>query len=78
MAQRDYVSRGRSPQKKKPAGNGRKPARNAQSNAPISGKLPIVRLVGVFALVIGFGAFLWSIKDNVDKLAPKVHLVMLI
>ncbi|MEC7134702.1 MAG: SPOR domain-containing protein [Pseudomonadota bacterium] len=70
MAQRDYVSRGRSPQKKKPAGKGRKPARsaqsNAQSNAPVSGKLPIVRLVGVFALVIGFGAFLWSIKDNVE------------
>ena len=70
MAQRDYVSRGRTPQKKKPAGKGRKPARsaqsNAQSNTPVSGKLPIVRLVGVFALVIGFGAFLWSIKDNVE------------
>ena len=66
MAQRDYVSRGRSPQKKKPAGKGRKPARNAQSNAPVTGKLPVVRLVGVFALVIGFGAFLWSIKDNVE------------
>ena len=59
MAQRDYVSRGRSPQKKKPAGKGRKPAGNAQINASVVGKLPIVRLIGVFALVIGFGIFLW-------------------
>ncbi|HBL19444.1 MAG TPA: cell division protein FtsN, partial [Alteromonas mediterranea] len=35
MAQRDYVSRGRSTQKKKPAGKGRKPAGNAQKNAPV-------------------------------------------
>jgi len=67
MAQRDYVSRGRSTQKKKPAKNGRKPASQNQANSPAVGKLPIIRLVGVFALVIGFGVFLWSIKDNVEE-----------
>ncbi|WP_334015773.1 SPOR domain-containing protein [Alteromonas sp. S167] len=67
MAQRDYVSRGRSTQKKKPANSGRKPASQNQSNAPALGKLPIIRLVGVSALVIGFGVFLWSIKDNVEE-----------
>ena len=67
MAQRDYVSRGRSPQKKKAANNKRKPAANAQANTPSVGKLPLIRLVGVFALVIGFGIFLWSIKDNVEE-----------
>lgn len=67
MAQRDYVSRGRSPQKKKAANNKRKPATNAQANTPSVGKLPLIRLVGVFALVIGFGVFLWSIKDNVEE-----------
>jgi cell division protein FtsN len=67
MAQRDYVSRGRSPQKKKPANKGKKPAANAQANAASETKLPIFRIVGVFALVIGFGAFLWSIKDNVEE-----------
>ena len=67
MAQRDYVSRGRSPQKKKAANNKRNPAANAQANTPSVGKLPLIRLVGVFALVIGFGVFLWSIKDNVEE-----------
>lgn len=67
MAQRDYVSRGRSTQKKKPASQGKKHAANAQMNSSASPKLPIIRLVGVFALVIGFGAFLWSIKDNVEE-----------
>lgn len=67
MAQRDYVSRGRSTQKKKPVSQGKKTAANAQMNSSASPKLPIIRLVGVFALVIGFGAFLWSIKDNVEE-----------
>ncbi len=67
MAQRDYVSRGRSPQNKKPANKGKKTDSNAQSGTPNMGKLPIVRLLGVFTLVIGFGVFLWSIKDNVEE-----------
>ena len=67
MAQRDYVSRGRSTQKKKPSAKGRKPAGNAQLNGAVAAKLPISRIVGVFALVIGFGVFLWSIKDNVEE-----------
>ena len=67
MAQRDYVSRGRSTQKKKSSAKGRKPAGNAQMNGAVATKLPIIRLVGVFALVIGFGVFLWSIKDNVEE-----------
>ena len=67
MAQRDYVSRGRSPQKKKNATRGNKPSGNNQANASPSGKLPVVRLVGEFALVVGFGVFLWSIKDNVEE-----------
>ena len=66
MAHRDYVSRGRSTQKKKAAGKGRKPAGNAQINGAAGAKLPIIRLIGVFALLIGFGVFLWSIKDNVE------------
>ena len=36
-------------------------------NGAVAAKLPIIRLVGVFALVIGFGVFLWSIKDNVEE-----------
>lgn len=67
MAQRDYVSRGRSTQKKKSSAKGRKPAGNVQVNGAVAAKLPIIRIVGVFALVIGFGIFLWSIKDNVEE-----------
>lgn len=67
MAQRDYVSRGRSPQKKKATTNKRKSGANVQASTPSLGKLPLIRLVGVFALVIGFGVFLWSIKDNVEE-----------
>jgi len=67
MAQRDYVSRGRSTQKKKSSAKGRKLAGNAQVNGAVAAKLPIIRIVGVFALVIGFGVFLWSIKDNVEE-----------
>ena len=67
MAQRDYVSRGRSTQKKKSSAKGRKRAGNAQVNGAVAAKLPIIRIVGVFALVIGFGVFLWSIKDNVEE-----------
>lgn len=70
MAQRDYVSRGRSPQKKKPA---TKPKDKRTSSGVAS--FPIVRLTVVILLLIGFGVFLWSIKDNatetVDNEAPR-------
>lgn len=64
MAQRDYVSRGRPPQKKKPnnKNNQRKQVKQSKQGAVAS--FPIVRLVIVVALLIGFGVFLWSIKDN--------------
>lgn len=64
MAQRDYVSRGRPPQKKKPnnKNNQRKQAKQSKQGAVAS--FPIVRLVIVVLLLIGFGVFLWSIKDN--------------
>lgn len=58
MAQRDYVSRGRAPQKKK---NSRKPEK-----PPASPALPWVRLAIVVILLIGFVMFLWSIKDAAD------------
>ena len=64
MAQRDYVSRGRPPQKKKPnnKNNQRKQVKQSKQGAVAS--FPIVRLVIVVLLLIGFGVFLWSIKDN--------------
>lgn len=64
MAQRDYVSRGRPPQKKKPnnKNNQRKQVKQSKQRAVAS--FPIVRLVIVVVLLIGFGVFLWSIKDN--------------
>ena len=64
MAQRDYVSRARPPQKKKPnnKNNQRKQVKQSKQGAVAS--FPIVRLVIVVVLLIGFGVFLWSIKDN--------------
>ena len=64
MAKRDYVSRGRPPQKKKPnnKNNQRKQVKQSKQGAVAS--FPIVRLVIVVVLLIGFGVFLWSIKDN--------------
>jgi len=64
MAQRDYVSRGKSPQKKKPEGNKRAKSQ-AKNASPAS--FPIARLVIVVLLLIGFGVFLWSIKDNASS-----------
>lgn len=55
MAQRDYVSRGRAPQKKK----NKKQAEQASKPSP----LQWLRVVIVAGLLIGFAAFLWSIKD---------------
>ncbi len=56
MAQRDYVSRGRAPQKKK---NIKQQEPSAKSNLT-----QWIRVVLVAALLIGFGVFLWSIKDS--------------
>ncbi len=71
MAQRDYVSRGRSPQK----GPKRGPAKKSQANKQVRQKsdassataLPWVRLVVVVVLLVGFVFFLWSIKDSADQ-----------
>ncbi|QJR81463.1 cell division protein FtsN [Alteromonas pelagimontana] len=64
MAQRDYVSRGRAPQNNK---NRKKKPPNKRDAGPPS--VPWVKVVIVFALLIGFGVFLWSIKDNAEPQA---------
>lgn len=58
MAQRDYVSRGRAPQAKK--------SKKTSPAAPAP-SLPWLRLAVVVALLIGFGVFLWSIKDASEQ-----------
>lgn len=58
MAQRDYVSRGRAPQKKKTTA---KQPRN-KKQVPVA-SFPKVRLAVVVLLLIGFAVFLWNIKD---------------
>lgn len=60
MAQRDYVSRGRAPQKKQQPKR-RKPAKGSSITPYARVKLAIVIL-----LLIGFAVFLWSIKDAAD------------
>ena len=64
MAQRDYVSRGRPPQKKKPNNKNNQRKQTNQSKQGAVASFAIVRLVIVVLLLIGFGVFLWSIKDN--------------
>lgn len=66
MAQRDYVSRGRSQKKKKAPNNTNKRASSRQVSSPSMHKLPIFKIAIIVALVAGFGVFLWSIKDNVE------------
>ncbi len=66
MAQRDYVSRGRSQKKKKAPNNANKRASSRQVSAPNMHKLPLFKIAIIVALVAGFGVFLWSIKDNVE------------
>lgn len=74
MAQRDYVSRGRSQKNKKTPkkapGNANSRANShassRQSSAPSLHTLPVFRIAIIIALVLGFGVFLWSIKDNVE------------
>ncbi|MFC3094840.1 cell division protein FtsN [Alteromonas sediminis] len=66
MTQRDYVSRGRAP---KPNQKKNKPAarkKHNQKQAP-ENTVPAtlwVRVVVVVLILIGFAAWLWSIKDN--------------
>jgi cell division protein FtsN len=64
MAQRDYVSRGRPPQKKKPTN--KKNNNSRAKHEPIA-SFPKVRLLVILLLLIGFGVFLYSIKDNSDN-----------
>lgn len=66
MAQRDYVSRGRSQKKKKAPNNASKRASSRQVSSPSMHKLPVFKIAIIVALVAGFGFFLWSIKDNVE------------
>lgn len=56
MSQRDYVSRGQ-PQQKKRA------PKKADKKAPPIASFAKVRLIVVLVLLMGFGYFLWSIKD---------------
>lgn len=51
MAQKDYVSRGRTAKKAPP---------------PPSPSLPWLRILITLALIAGFAYFLWSIKDNAE------------
>ena len=53
MAPKDYVARGRAAKKTTP-----------KKEKPVSRPLPWVRLVITLALVVGFGYFLWVIKDK--------------
>ncbi len=60
MAQRDYVSRGRAPQKKKQAKNKKK------SGSPQITPYARIKLAIVVILLVGFAVFLWSIKDAAE------------
>ncbi|GGW82878.1 SPOR domain-containing protein [Alteromonas halophila] len=65
MAQRDYVSRGRAPQKKQNKKTTGKSRKASPASSPVA-SFPKARLVVVIMLLIGFGYFLWSIKDASD------------
>lgn len=62
MSQRDYVSRGQSPQKK------RAPKKAEKKSSPVA-SFAKLRLAVVVALLLGFGYFLWSIKDAAEPTA---------
>ncbi len=66
MAQRDYVSRGRAPQKKQNKKNTNSRNRKAAASSSPVASFPKARLAVVVLLLIGFGVFLWSIKDAAD------------
>lgn len=65
MAQRDYVSRGRAPQKKQNKKNSNQKRKSTATSPPVA-SFPKARLAVVVLLLIGFGVFLWSIKDASD------------
>lgn len=65
MSQRDYVSRGRAPQKKQKNKKASGTARSNAQKAPVK-TVSWVAVGAVVALLIGFAYFLWSIKDNVE------------
>ena len=77
MAPKDYVARDKVPAKKTPAkkrgsgpsksagrGNSRKAA--AKNNVPAAGNLPLLRIAFTLLILIGFGVFLWNIKESAD------------
>ncbi|MEG3767401.1 SPOR domain-containing protein [Alteromonas sp. 14N.309.X.WAT.G.H12] len=64
MAQRDYVSRGRTPQNKKKNSNKRK-----TPTPPSNNKTVWIRLLVVIIAILVLIYFLFSIKDNVDETA---------
>jgi cell division protein FtsN len=63
MAQRDYVSRGRTPQKKNKK---TKPKAKGKSRAPSNAPMPWLKVALIICILIAFAAFLWSIKDSAD------------
>ncbi|NVK55606.1 MAG: SPOR domain-containing protein [Alteromonadaceae bacterium] len=67
MSQRDYVSRGRAPQKKntKKATKKTTAKRGRQQQEPAA-TVPWLTVAIVVLLLLGFAYFLWSIKDNAD------------
>ena len=73
MSQRDYVSRGasrdRNAQSKKKKANTKASANNKRQSQTQQGvpKLVWIRVVVVFAILIGFASWLWSIKDNAPE-----------
>ncbi|MCW8109269.1 SPOR domain-containing protein [Alteromonas ponticola] len=71
MAQKDYVSRGRTPQKgNKKSPTKKSPAKkqaNIKADTSHSAALPWVRLIVVVALLVGFVVFLWTIKDSAKQ-----------
>ena len=67
MSQRDYVSRGRAPQKKNTKKTKNKnTARRGRNQQEPQVTVPWVTVAVVVALLLGFAWFLWSIKDNAD------------
>jgi len=71
MTQRDYVARGRTAKKKRAV-----PKSSASSPTPISPPAVISRwrVAIVVLLLVGFAAFLWSIKDNAPPVDAPVRL----
>jgi len=79
MPPKDYVARGRAPakkasaakptKKKAPAKKAKAPqGRSAAASAPVeSNGIPFVRIGFTLAVLVGFGVFLWNLKDSADS-----------